>query len=88
MDVFRRLVDQSSLTTNLGGDLIVGQTSSGEDGNFLSSGDRVHCIYRRYTGCNHFFGIDLERGQHYICSSDFGSHTREYGLIGLPLMSR
>ena len=59
MDVFGWLLDQASLPTYLGGDLIVRQTSGGEDGDLLPSGNGVHGINGRNTRSNHFFWIDL-----------------------------
>ena len=59
MDVFRRLVDETRLATDLGSDLVVRQTSSRENGDFLPTSNRVHGIDGGYTGRNHLFGVDL-----------------------------
>uniref|UniRef100_A0A2M4D215 Putative secreted protein n=1 Tax=Anopheles darlingi TaxID=43151 RepID=A0A2M4D215_ANODA len=53
-----RLLHQTGLTTDLGSDFVVRQTGSREDGNLLSTGDRVHHIDGRDTGLNHFLGVD------------------------------
>jgi len=52
------LVDKTSLSTNLSGDFIVRQTGGREDGNLLTTGDRVHCVNGRDTRRNHLFGVD------------------------------
>ena len=82
-----RSTDQASLSANLGGDFVVGKTGGGEDGNLLATRNRVHRVDGRDTGGDHFLGVHLaplvSRREVYG-----GSRTREYGLIGLPLMSR
>ena len=51
------LLYEGGLTTNLGTDLIVGETSSGEERDLLSSGDGVHDIDGRDTRLDHFLGV-------------------------------
>ena len=51
------LLDERGLTGNLGGDLIVGKTGGGEDGDLLSTGDRVHDVNGGDTGLNHGLGV-------------------------------
>jgi len=51
--------DQTSLSANLRGDFVVRKTGGGENGNFLSTGNRVHGVNGGDTGRNHFFGINL-----------------------------
>lgn len=53
------LLDQASLSTDLSGNLVVRQTSGGEDGDLLSTSDRVHGVDGRDTGGYHFFGVHL-----------------------------
>jgi hypothetical protein len=53
------LSDQTSLSTNLRGDFIMGKTGGGEDGNLLTTGNRVHCVDGGNTGRNHLFGVHL-----------------------------
>ena len=52
-------LDQTGLSTNLGSDFVVGQTSGREDGNLLTTGDRVHGIDGRDTGRDHLLGVFL-----------------------------
>jgi hypothetical protein len=40
----RRLPDQTSLSANLSGDFVVGETGSGEDRDLLTAGDGVHGV--------------------------------------------
>ena len=87
VDTLRRLLDQTGLTTDLRGNLVVWKTSGGEDGDLLSSGNGVHGVDSGNTSRNHFFGVDLfERKEQSsatgIKHSFPGIHTLEYGLIG------
>lgn len=59
VDALCRLLDQACLTTDLRGNLVVWKTSSGEDGDLLSSGNGVHGVDGRDTSRDHFFGVDL-----------------------------
>lgn len=54
------LLDKTSLSANLGGDFVVRQTGGGEDGDLLSSGNRVHGVDGRDTCRNHLLGIFLK----------------------------
>ena len=60
VDVLGGLIDKTSLTADLSGDLVMGQTGGREDGDLLASSNRVHGVDGRDPGCDHFFGIDLE----------------------------
>jgi hypothetical protein len=51
------LLDKGSLSTNLGSDFIVRKTSSGEEGNLLSSSDGVHDVNSGDTSLDHFLGV-------------------------------
>lgn len=53
------LLDQASLSTNLGGDFVVGQTGGGEDGDLLSSGNRVHRVDGGDSGRDHLLRVFL-----------------------------
>jgi hypothetical protein len=53
------LLHQTGLSTNLSSDFVMRETGSGENGNLLSTGNRVHRIDSRDTGGDHFFGVDL-----------------------------
>jgi len=53
------LLYQTSLSTNLGGNLVMGKTSSREDGNLLATSNRVHRVNGGDASGNHFFGVDL-----------------------------
>jgi hypothetical protein len=81
------LSDETGLSTNLRSDLVVGKTGRREDGNLLSTGNRVHRVDSRNTGRDHFFRVHLV-----LLASNLRDivpePTREYGLMGLPLMSR
>ena len=59
MDIFRRLVNQTRLTTNLGSNFVVRQTSSRKDRDFLATGNGIHCVNRGYSSSNHFLRIHL-----------------------------
>ena len=54
-------LDQTGLSTNLGSDLVVRQTSGGEDGNLLTTSNRVHGVNGRNTGRDHLLGIFLQQ---------------------------
>ena len=51
------VLDEGYLTANLGTDLIVGQTSSGEERDLLATGNRVHDVDGRDTSLDHFLGV-------------------------------
>merc|ERR1712166_798356 len=51
------VLNKRSLTTNLGGNLVVRKTGSREKGNLLSTGNRVHHINGRDTSLNHFLWV-------------------------------
>lgn len=53
------LSNQTGLSTNLGGDFVVGETGRRKDGNLLATGDRVHRVDGGDTGGNHFLGVHL-----------------------------
>uniref|UniRef100_A0A182QVN8 Uncharacterized protein n=1 Tax=Anopheles farauti TaxID=69004 RepID=A0A182QVN8_9DIPT len=53
-----RLLHQTGLTTDLGGNFVVRQTGGREDRNLLSTGNRVHHIDGGDTGLDHFLRID------------------------------
>ena len=55
---FSGQANQRSLTTDLGGNLVVRETVGREDGDLLASSNRVHDVNGRDTGLNHFLGID------------------------------
>ena len=87
VDTLRRLLDQTGLTTDLRGNLVVWKTSGREDGDLLSSGNGVHGIDGGNSGRDHFFGVDLfERKEQSSATGrkhpSPGIHTLEYGLIG------
>ena len=71
------LLDETSLSANLGGNFVVRQTGGREDGNLLSSGNRVHGINGRDTGGDHLLGVFLEPLSDHIAESFGGSLTRE-----------
>jgi len=71
------LLDETSLSANLGGNFVVRQTGGRENGNLLSSGNRVHGINGRDTGRNHLLGVFLEPLSDYIVESFGGRLTRE-----------
>lgn len=58
MNAFGWTLDQTSLTTNLCSNFVVRQTSGREDGDFLSSSNRVHSIDGRDTCWYHLLRID------------------------------
>jgi hypothetical protein len=60
VDTLGRL-DQTGLSTNLSGNLVVGQTGGREDGNLLTTSNRVHGVNGRDTGRDHLLGIFLQR---------------------------
>jgi hypothetical protein len=53
------LSNQTGLSTNLRSDFVVGKTRGGEDGNLLTTGNRVHRVDGGDTGRDHFFGVHL-----------------------------
>lgn len=53
------LLDETSLSANLGGDFVVRQTRRREDWDLLATSDGVHGVNSRDTGRNHFFGVFL-----------------------------
>lgn len=53
------LLHQACLPTNLGGNLVMWETGSGEDGNLLATGDRVHGVDGGDTGGDHLFRVHL-----------------------------
>jgi hypothetical protein len=54
-----RSTDQRGLSANLGGDFVVRKTGGGEDGDLLTTGDRVHGVDGRDTCGDHLLGVDL-----------------------------
>ena len=56
------LVDQTRLPADLSGDLVVGQTSGGEDGDLLSTSNGVHSVNGRNACRDHLFRVDLQLG--------------------------
>ena len=50
--------DEGSLSTDLGTDLIMGKTGSGEERNLLSSGNGGHGINSRDTSLDHLLRVD------------------------------
>jgi hypothetical protein len=59
-----RLSDQTGLSTNLRGNLVVRKTRGREDRDLLSTGNRVHRVDGRDTGRDHFFGVNLTLSDH------------------------
>jgi len=55
MDIL--MLDKRSLTANLGTDSVMRETGGGEEGNLLTTGNRVHNIDGRDTSLNHLLGI-------------------------------
>lgn len=53
-------LDQTGLSTDLSGNLVVRKTSGREDGNLLTTSDRVHGVDGRDTGRNHLLGVFLQ----------------------------
>mmetsp|Transcript_28453 Transcript_28453/g.78164 ORF Transcript_28453/g.78164 Transcript_28453/m.78164 type:complete len:354 (-) Transcript_28453:91-1152(-) len=79
------LLHQGSLTSNLSRHFIVGQTGGGENGNFLSAGNRVHDINGGNSRLDHGLGviartringltIDIQIG----FGQDFGSTVNDF----------
>jgi hypothetical protein len=56
------LLYERCLTANLSTNLIVRETGSGEEGNFLASGNRVHHIDGRNTSLDHFLRVNSFEG--------------------------
>lgn len=54
------LLNQTSLSTNLGSNFVMWETGSREDGNLLSTSNRVHGIDGRDTSRDHLFRVDLK----------------------------
>ena len=52
-------LDQTGLSTDLGGNLVVRQTSGREDGNLLTTSNGVHGVNGRDTSRNHLLGVFL-----------------------------
>jgi hypothetical protein len=50
--------DEGSLSTDLGTNLVMGKTSSGEEGDLLSSGNGGHGINGGDTCLDHLLGVD------------------------------
>jgi hypothetical protein len=71
------LLDQASLSANLGGNFVMGETGSREDGNLLATGNRVHRIDGRDTSGNHFLGEFLQVVSITTISKQSYNHTRE-----------
>jgi hypothetical protein len=67
-------LDQTSLSTNLGGDLVVRQTSGREDGNLLTTSNRVHSVNGRDTGRDHLLGVFLQTSIYGDCMVQLGIH--------------
>jgi hypothetical protein len=59
VDALVALLYQTSLSTNLSGDFVVGKTSGGEDGNFLTTSDGIHRVDGGDTCGDHFLGVHL-----------------------------
>lgn len=57
-------LDQTGLSADLGSNLVVGQTSGGEDGNLLTTSNRVHGINGRDTCRDHLLGVFLRMSIH------------------------
>ena len=53
-----RQLDQGALSTDLSGDLVVGKSVRGEDGDLLPSGDRVHHVDGGDAGLHHLLRVD------------------------------
>lgn len=51
-------LDETGLSTDLGGDFVVRQTGGGEDGNLLTTSDGVHDVDGGNAGLDHLLGID------------------------------
>jgi hypothetical protein len=54
-----RSTDQAGLSANLGSDFVVGKTGGREDGDLLTTRNRVHGVDGRDTGGDHLLGVDL-----------------------------
>lgn len=52
-------LDETCLSANLRSNFVVRETSSREDRDLLSTGNRVHGVNGRDTSRDHFFGVDL-----------------------------
>lgn len=64
MNILRRLIDQASLSTNLGSNFIVRKTGGRENRNLLASGNGVHGVDGGDTGGDHFLGVNLRTISH------------------------
>lgn len=53
-----KLLNQTSLTTDLSSDFVVWETGSRENGDFLTTGNGIHGINGRDTGLDHFFRVN------------------------------
>jgi hypothetical protein len=50
-------LDKGGLTTNLGTNVVMGETTGREEGDLLTTSDGVHQIDGRDTSLNHFLGV-------------------------------
>ena len=50
-------LDESGLTADLGGDVVVRQTRGGEDGNLLPTSDGIHPVDRGNPSLNHLLRV-------------------------------
>lgn len=84
------LLHQAGLPTNLssnlifsgercewGANLVVGQTSSRENGNLLPTSNGVHCVDGRDTSLDHFLGIDTRAGVDGLTLKELSDSTRQ-----------
>lgn len=55
------LLDETSLSANLGGNFVVRQTGGRENRNLLTTGNRVHGVDGRDTGGDHLLGVFLDK---------------------------
>jgi len=53
-------LNQTGLSTDLGGNFVVRKTSGREDGNLLTTGNGVHGVDGRDTGGDHLLGVFLQ----------------------------
>ena len=56
-------LDETGLSANLGGNLVMRETGGGEDGNLLATGDRVHGVDGGNTSRDHLLGVHLVDGR-------------------------
>lgn len=73
------LRDETCLPTDLRGDFIVRETGGGEDGDLLTTRDRVHGVDCGDAGGDHFFGVHLDVELAFSCGH--GSKRERAGAL-------